>query len=251
MRNSTRAALALGLGLVGVAGLVVPSMGQQPADTAVRPAAGNSTAAQPKAPTPAPAAVIGVIDLEGVLKNYDKFKVGMEGIEADAMARSNELMKLQNEAGNEVDKLKRLKPGDLDQKKIEERLGELKIRMQTGKEQAQMDLSRKEAEVLATTYGEIQRMADGVAKQRGMNLVVQASATPPTASNPKSIEAALFRTVITADPKLDITRDVTYYLNYWYKKSGGPAPKNREQPDAPGASPAPAAAANPAAGVPR
>ena len=111
-----------------------------------------------------------------------------------------------------------------------------------------MDLSRKEAEVLATTYSEIQRMADGVAKQRGMNLVVQASATPPTASNPKSIEAALFRTVITSDPKLDITGDVTHWLNYYYKKSGGPAPKNRDQPAAPGA---PAAAANPAAATPR
>src|ERR1700761_5766456 len=102
MRNSTRAALALGLGLVGVAGMVVPSMGQQPGDGSVRQAAGNSAAAvQPKAPAPAPAAVIGTIDLEKVLKEYDKFKVGMEGIEADAMARSNELMKLQNEGGAE------------------------------------------------------------------------------------------------------------------------------------------------------
>ncbi len=101
-----------------------------------------------------------------------------------------------------------------------------------------MDLSRKEADVIATTYSEIQRMAEGVAKQRGMNMVVQAPVTAPSASNPKALEQALFRTLLVADNKLDLTTDVTYWLNYYYKKSGRPAPKNREA--------APAAAAGPA-----
>jgi Skp family chaperone for outer membrane proteins len=253
MRNSTRAALAIGLGLVGVAGLVAPSMGQQQAqDASVRPAATNGTgaAAQPATPKPAPPAVIGTIDMEQVLKNYDGFKVGMEAIEAEGIARQNELMKLGSEMNGEMEKLRKLNPGSPDQSRVEQRISELKAKGQATKEQAQMDLSRKEAEVLATTYTEIQRMAEGVAKQRGMNMVVQGSTTPPTASNPKSIEVALFRTVIVADSKLDLTSDVTYWLNYYYKKSGRPAPKNREAaPTGPGA--AAPASANASSAAPR
>ncbi len=178
--------------------------------------------------------------MEQVLKNYDGFKVGMEGIEAEGIARQNELMKMGQEMNGEMEKLRKLNPGSPDQSRVEQRISELKAKGQALKEQAQMDLSRKEADVLATTYTEIQRMAEGVAKQRGMNMVVQGSTTPPTASNPKSIEVALFRTVIVADSKLDLTSDVTYWLNYYYKKSGRPAPKNRDV--APPAAAAPASA---------
>ncbi|HEY2155848.1 MAG TPA: OmpH family outer membrane protein, partial [Isosphaeraceae bacterium] len=240
MRNSTRAALAIGLGLVGVAGLVAPSMGQQAQDASVRPAASNGTgaAAQPAAPKPAPAAVIGTIDMEQVLKNYDGFRVGMEGIEAEGMARQNELMKMGQEMNGEMEKLRKLNPGSPDQSRCEQRISELKAKGQALKEQAQLDLSRKEAEVLATTYSEIQRMADGVAKQRGMNMVVQAPVTAPSASNPKSIEQALFRTLLVADKKLDLTNDVTYWLNYYYKEAKRPAPKNRDPLPPAGAAPA-------------
>lgn len=240
MRNSTRAALAIGLGLVGVAGIVVPSRGQAP-DAAVRPANGAAPA-RAEAPKAAPA-VIGTIDLELVLKNYDGFRAAMEGIEADAMARSNDLMKIQSEASGEMEKLKSLAPGGLDQKRIEARLSELKIRLQSGKEQAQMELSRKEAEIIAKAYNEIQQMSQSIAKMRGMTMVVKTSAAPPSASDPKSIEAALFRSVIYSDPKLDLTSDVTKWLNHWYKQRGGQPPKGRTE----AAAPAPATAAGPAA----
>lgn len=244
MRNSTRAALALGLGLFGVAGLVAPSMGQQATDGGVRQAASTAAgAAQPTAPKPAPAAVIGVIDMMVVAKNYDKLRVAQEAIQADAMARSNDLMKLQQEGASEVEKLKKMAPGSLDQKKIEERLSELKAKIQAVKEQAQMEFERREAEISATTYNEIQKMAEGVAKQRGMNMVVQFSATPPSANDPNALQMAMMRSVVVADAKLDLTTDVTYWLNYYYRKSGGPAPKGNAAPAAGNVAPAAAAGA--------
>ncbi len=253
MRNSTRAALALGLGLVGVAGLVAPSMGQQGQDGGVRQAASTAAgAAQPTAPKPAPAAVIGVIDLNLVARNYDKLRVAQEAIQADAMARSNDLMKLQQEGAAEVEKLKKLAPGSLDQKKIEERLSELKAKIQAVKEQAQMEFERREAEISATTYNEIQKMAEGVAKQRGMNLVVQFSATPPSGNDPNALQMAMMRSVVVADQKLDLTADVTKWLNHYYRQSGGPAPKGTAaNPAAGAATPAPAAAAGAGAGATR
>lgn len=247
MRNATRAALALGLGLVGVAGLVVPSMGQQQAnDGAVRAAANNTgVGSTPKTPAPAPAAVIGVIDLNIVARNYDKQKVASEKIQTDAMARSNEIMKLQGEGASEMEKLKRLTPGSPDQKRIEDKLSELKVKIQTVKEQAQVEFERREAEIYAATYNDIQRMAQGVAKQRGMNMILQYSSTPISANDPNSLQMSMIRSVVMADPKVDITNDVVYWLNKFYKESGGPAPKG----NAPAA--APAAAAAPAGGVQR
>jgi Skp family chaperone for outer membrane proteins len=246
MRNSKRAALAIGLGLVGVAGLVAPSHGQQPADGGVRQAASTNTASAQPVAKPAAPAVIGTIDIQQVAKNYDKVKVGLENIEAYAMARSKDLMSINSDATAEVEKLKHLAPGSTDQHKVENRIAELKGKMDSTKAQAQMDLARKEAEIYAMTYNEIHQMAQAVAKQRGMNLVIQASATAPSASDPNSIQMAMMRAVVVADPSLDLTRDVTYWLNAYYKQRGGPAPKGRSEAAA-GANPAPAAAVSGAA----
>jgi len=256
-----RAALAIGLGLVGVAGLVAPSRAQQGQDAGVRQAAGNANAAaatQAKIPQ-APPAVIGTIDLEQIVSNYDGYKAGLEQVEAESMARYKEMMSLQSEGTAEMEKLKKLAPGSPDQKKIEERLTEIKVKMQAIKEQAQMEISRREAEIMANIYAEVQQLTAGIAKQRGINLVVQASTTPPTASNPKTVEMAMFRTVVWVNPeaKIDLTHDVTQWLNYYYKKQGRPAPKGREAAQAgaagnaaggTGAAATPAAAAGTPAG---
>lgn len=230
MLNSTRAAVALGLGLVGVAGLVGRSVGQD----GVRQAANTATTApasgQPTAPKPAGPAVIGTIDMDAVLKNYDKFKVSMEATQAEAMARQKDLMNIMSEGQAEAEKLQKLAPGSLDEKKIRDRMTALKAQLEAGKEQAQQEFMRKDAELLATMYNEIQQMSAAVAKQRNMNFVVKYSATPAAGSDTKSIEAALFRAVVYADPRLDVTSDVTYWLNERYKRSGGPAPKGNAAP---------------------
>ena len=177
---------------------------------------------------------------------------GHKRVKMDALRKSFETLGFESvktyiQSGNVVFKAGKVAPTALS-KKIEERISELKAKGQATKEQAQLDLSRKEAEVFASTYSEIRRMAEGVAKQRGINMVVQASAAEVTASNPKSIEAALFRTVIYSDSKVDLSNDVIHWLNYYYKKSGGPAPKGRDASGAPAAAPA---SANAGAAAPR
>jgi len=218
MLKSTRAALAVGLGLVGVVGLVAQTQGQ---DGAVRQTNGTAPAA-PKAAVPT---VIGTLDMDSVLKNYDKFKVSMETTQAEVQVRHNELLKIANEAQAESEKMQKLAPGGLDEKKIQDKITSLKAQLNAGKESAQMEFARKETEILATMYNEIQGMSAAVARQRKITLVLKYSAAPASSTDPKSIEAALFRSLVYADPGLDLTSDVTHWLNYRYREARGPAPK--------------------------
>ncbi|MDX2038581.1 MAG: OmpH family outer membrane protein [Isosphaeraceae bacterium] len=252
MLRSSRAALAVGLGLLGMVGLVAPSMGQQ--DSRVRPAAnaGTAPAAKPVGP-----AVIGTLDMDAVLRSYDKFKYQMEQTQAEALNRHNDLMKLATEAKSQSEMLSKLAPGSPDSKKIEERITQLQAQFEAGRTQAQRDFERKDAELLATMYNDIQTMSAAVAKQRNMSFVIKYSATPASGTDPKTVEAALFRSVVYADPAVDVTADVIKWLNYYYKQNGGPAPKGTgpAPTTTPAAGAAPAAAtsaAAPAAGaVPR
>ena len=82
MTVSTRAAWALGLGLVGLAITVGPTLGQQQ-DSGVRKATAGAAAPKPAGP-----AVIGTVDIDAVFKGYDKVKADSEEFKAAAWSSS-------------------------------------------------------------------------------------------------------------------------------------------------------------------
>ncbi len=171
------------------------------------------------------AAVFGTVDVEAVFKNYDKVKTQQEEFKAAALAKQNELMKIQAEAQEEANKLQKLTPGGVDSKKSEDRLTQLKAQLEAGREQAQRDFALRESEMLATLYKEVQDMVRRIAEYRGMTYVVQVSNEPVSGSNPNSVMAAMAKTVVYADPRNDITKDVVYNLNRAYQAAGGTAPR--------------------------
>jgi Skp family chaperone for outer membrane proteins len=240
MRKSTRAALAISLGLVGVAGIVVPSIGQ---DRQVVQAKDGGQAAAPKNAGPA---VVATINMEAVFKACDKFLATEEQIETDAKVRQAELMKIANEGNAETEKLKKLAPGGPTTKAIEDNITSLQAKFEAGRKQAQMEIARKQGELMANTVNDVNQMAGAIANQRGITLVLKASSTPAIISQPDTIEMALSRAVVFADPRLDITADVIKWLNYFNDKNGGPKPTRNHNPSAPGAPAAPAAAVAPA-----
>jgi Skp family chaperone for outer membrane proteins len=247
MLRSTRATLTVGLCLVGVAGLVGRSFGQGPADSKVRPtgaAATSNNAAPAAAPAPLGPLSIGSIDMDSVLKNYDKFKVATETLRAEALTRHNDLMKIATEAKQQTEQLQRMGPGTPDAKKCEDKITQLKAQFEAGRENAEREFTQKEAETMATIYNEIQLYAKWVAKNKNMSFVVKYSEQAASGSEPNSVMAAMSRTILYADPRVDITRDVTYYLNEAYKASGGQPPKAT----APAAATAPAPVGRPAPG---
>ena len=250
MFRPTRAIVAVGLCLVGVAGLVGRSFGQQK-DDRVRQAANPSAAA----PAAAKSVSIGSIDMDKVLKDYDKFKVANETIRAEALNRHNSLMAIATEAKQEQEKYGRMTTGSADAKKCEDKITQLKAQFEAGRENAEREFTQKEAETMAGIYSEIAIMAKAVAQQRQMAFVVKYSDQMPTGSEPNSVVAAMSRTVLFADPSVDITPTVTFWLNKRYQESGGQKPRGNVPnlpgtPTAPGmtpsAAPAPTRPAAPA-----
>ncbi len=237
MLRSTRATATVGLCMIGVAGLVGRSFGQNPAqDAKVRPAA--VAAGSNAAPAPSGPITIGSIDMDAVLKNYDRFKVATETLRAEAMNRHNDLMKIATEAKQQQEMLQRMGPGTPDAKKSEDKITQLKAQFEAGRENAEREFTQKESETMATIYNEIAAMAKGVAQKRNLTFVVKYSDQAASGGEPNSVMAAMSRTILYADPSVDITKAVTQYLNYNYQKAGGQAPKAA----------APAAAAAPAPG---
>jgi Skp family chaperone for outer membrane proteins len=237
---SPRGILAIGLSLAGIAFFLIPSriQAQQPqkADGGVRAASnGNGTAtAGPAAPIPP---VIGTVDLEIVMRNYEKVKDQMKELSGAVKMKQGELMKLETEYRQEAEMLQKLTPGSADYKKREDRMTELQAKATAGKEQAQRELELRQAESLSTIYKEIQGVTARVANWRKINYVLKVSTKPPSGTDPNSVMAAVGEPVIYADPRNDITNDVVYYLNQFYKatKNPGATPKAAARPSPAGA----------------
>lgn len=228
---SSRAVVAA-LATAGALGLGARATAQQTSDSTVRRAgtqgasAGSATAARSTQRPPAPVpAVFGTVDIEKIFKEYNKVKAQQEEFKAAAMAKHAELQKLQAEGAEEASKLQKMTPGSVDAKKIEDRITALKAQLEAGREQAQRDFALRESEMLATLYKEIQDMVARMAQYRGMTYVVQVSNEPVSGSNPNSVMAAMAKTMVYADPRNDITKDVTANLNREYELKGGVVPK--------------------------
>ena len=143
-------------------------------------------------PPPSPPS-IGSIDMDTVFKGYDKVKVASEEFKADAMAKTNELMKLPTEAKQEQEKLAKLTPGSLDAKKNEDQITQLKAQIEAGREQrrARVRPARgRDASPRSTRKS--RRWSAGSPSSKGMTYVVQVSerARSP-APNPNSAMMAI------------------------------------------------------------
>jgi outer membrane protein len=217
---STRAIAAVGLGVVGMAVLVGPSLGQQPQDPAVRKTATQATAPKPPAP-----ATVGCVDISAIFKGYDKVKVNSEEFKTAVMAKKGELMKFQAEAQQETEMLAKMTPGSVDFKKHEDRITQLKAQHEASREQYEREFTMREAEMLATLYKEIQAMVGRIAQYQGLTYVVRVSNDPVTGANPNSAMMAIERTIVYADTRNDITSMVIHNLNLAYKAAGGAPPK--------------------------
>jgi outer membrane protein len=228
--------LAIGLGMAGVIYLGAPSRGQAPkGDTRVQAAAnGAANGNRPSGTfTPPAPTVLGTIDLDYVFKNYDKVKAVTKELGTAAQMRKADLMRLENEGRQEVEMLQKIQPGSDEYRKRENKITELKAKMEASRESFERELTLRQAETMATLYKDVQAYAQWVAKQRGITHVITVSNTPPSGSDPNSVLAAVNRPLVYGDQRNDITNDVVHYLNSSYQKFAGPnaeKPAARQQP---------------------
>lgn len=246
---STRRIVVTGLGFLGLGLLTGRLLGEGQPDEGVRRTSTPNAAASASQAKPTVPPVIGTIDMERVLKEYEKFKFMGDEFQASVLAKKNELIKLGTQMQQQAEQMQKLVPGTPDYKKFEDQITFLKAQMDAKKEQAQREFEMKEAESLATLYKEIQDMATRVAQWRKMNYVLKTSSQPISGGDPKSVMAAMSSTIIYSDSHNDISSDVINFLNRQYRMNGGQPPKATTPAAATGA--APAQASPTAAGAPR
>lgn len=223
MSAKLRLATAAGLGLLAVAALVGRSSGQAQ-DRAVRRGERTATAPPANAPAPpAPAAVIGTIDLGGVLEGDEKYKAALARFNADVQAQNKKLNEIQDQQKLVAEALARLKPDSPDHQKLVAREAELKTTFEATRERLQGQFAAREADLYATTCAEVRQMAAAVAKRHRMNFVVNVAADPAPGADPRTAYDALRRHVVWSDPTVDITGEVLQRLNTQYRLLTGGA----------------------------
>lgn len=222
MPITSRAALATTLGLAAVAGLLISTRAQgQGSDEAVRKTNSSQSAAVQKVVSPA---IIGTIDMDQVLKGYDKARAMDEKLKAEVLVEQEKLSKLMEEAKSASDQIQRLKQGTPDFQTLADKLTDLKVRLEAGKETAQAKMEQRVSESMTVILEDIRKVTSGVAKKYNMTYVVRISKVPPGGADQRSVAMSMGEPVVYSDPNADISEEVVKYLNHYYKVGGGTAP---------------------------
>ena len=223
MAKTTRAALLMGLGAMGIVGLASLSYGQQ-GDGAVRKSSGTTPPAE-KTAAAKTVFPIATIDLEAVIRGYEKAKFQEEQLKAESLAKQGQLKGIAAEAQQIAKEMESLQPGSKDFKDRTAKLTELKAKFQAGKETLEGEFKMKMIENLASAYKEAQEMTTRYAQNKGIVCVIKTSNEPINSNDPESVMGAISRPVMYSDPAIDITRSVLWNLNKIYTEAGGPIVK--------------------------
>jgi Skp family chaperone for outer membrane proteins len=171
---------------------------------------GRRTAA-PKTAKSAPppgGAAVGSLDMDAVMKRYHHVQKLKEQLTRDREAWKERVAKSEIEFKELGSVLERVGPGTSLRNDLEEKIAASKQRMETDREQAESDLTRRQARMTADLIGEIQAATAAVAEAKGLGYVVKISKGPLSEENPNAVNDALKRSVIYANPKNDITEEV-------------------------------------------
>lgn len=188
----------------------------------------DNAGTQKSASGPTPSKV-GVIDLEYVFKNYEKFKQQSERVQEEFKQRRDELSVLDQQIKKLAEEQKQFKPASAEYQKRDNDITRMSADLRAQAEQAQKEFARKDAALLRRNYDDIQKMIELAAHQRHLTVVLQKQ-SPSSESDGSmgEIRRDLSRFVLYHEPKLDITELVLYNLNLRFKQdvSGVTPPAN-------------------------
>jgi len=166
------------------------------------------------------AAAIGAIDMDAVMKRYEKVQQAKQRFNADMKAERERLAKLIDQTEKLIAQIQRVAPGTSDFISLESQIAALKKQYETERETAQRKFARREARTTATLYEEIQETVAALAKAKRFNYVVKVSPVHQSDSEPNAVVTAVNRSIVYADPANDVTEEVIRDLNRRFKAKG-------------------------------
>jgi len=184
--------------------------------------AGTGTAA-PAAQAPPLQSRIALINLSAVVKEYkkwtnfqDEMKSTVVKYEKDLQARKAQLDGWQSELAKNPDAARR--------EQLEKSVRATQREMQEISDDAKQVLAKKEGDQLVIIYKEVHEAAARYAAARNIELVMHYNdaVTESDLNNPANVQRKMTTGAcmpIVMDPRMDISKDVAWMLNDYYKRS--------------------------------
>ena len=155
-----------------------------------------------------------VIDVDKVFKDYDKFKTLRDAWQTEIQDREKQLRAVDEMIRSKMEQRNSLK-GQQDRDRIELEINELSFKGKKMKRDYEVDMARKQADMMATVYKEMSDVLEKACKEHGIHLVIRANenSIQNGVDDPRKTMATLQRQVVYHDPNLDLTDYVTKKLN--------------------------------------
>lgn len=175
-------------------------------------AAGAGFVLEPARAQPAAAAPFYVIDINEVFKGYGKFTRETEKFKKELEVKENQLKSL--------DSMRRAKEGELrnknnpaDRDRLEKDIVGIKLELDQKKRKYQMELTQQEAKLYAEVYKEVTERLKQYCEHNKIPLVLRKQEVVENQGNPQLVLAQLKRVVVYNDPAIDLTSQITKWLN--------------------------------------
>jgi Skp family chaperone for outer membrane proteins len=165
-------------------------------------------------------AAIGSVDIDAVLKRYNKVQKIKDDLARDREAAKQRLAKTQAQVEELTSMLEKFVPDTVDYNVRENQITELKQRLGTEQDQAQREDVRRQARIAASLYEEIRAVITKVAGAKGLDYVVKVSPGPLSDADPIEAHDVWGRSVIYANPRNDLTEEVIRELNRKFEAGG-------------------------------
>ena len=184
------------------------------------PLPGQAPAAKPKLQP----AIIGLVDMAKVFKEYEKFADLREALQVEMQAKQAQGQAILAQANKIKEEMKLLQAGSPDYIKREAELVRLSSEFETKGKLAQAFYRRREAEVFEAVYVDAIKVVDLYAKHFGYTMIIRFNSEALDSANPQKLANGLNKLVVYSRPQDDITDPVIIYLNKNLPKKPDPAP---------------------------
>ncbi len=166
---------------------------------------------------------VAVVDITFILDNYPRLKQATESFKAQVEGMGKQLKAEQEAIMKSGEKLKALKPGSPDFKKLEEELAQRQSDLKLKASIQEKEFAERESKLYLAHYQEVVNTVKTYAERNGIALVIRFSGAPIDPNNRDAVRAELFKTVMYNSPDIDITDPILAEL----KRNAPPATATR------------------------
>ncbi len=175
-------------------------------------------AQQPGQPPRGPATAaaghgIAVIDVTYILENYARLKQDGEKFKADVENTGKRFQAEQEAIVKSAERLKTLKAGSPDYKKLEEELAQKSSDLKVKASLEEKNFAEQESQMYLAAYRQLSHVVRVFSERNGISLVLRFNGKPVDANNRDAIRAEMFKTVLYNSPSIDITDAILAELN--------------------------------------